>query len=73
MAKHRSKKNRILAEQHRLSRSKFQVTEKIAKTEENLQEIFNYDPKLIVKDLRKTVLLVTFILLILLAIALIYT
>jgi len=73
MAKHRSKKNRILAEQHRLSRSKFQVSEKIVKKEENLQEIFNYDPKLIVKDLRKTVLLVTFILLILLTIALIYT
>lgn len=73
MAKNRRKKNRILAEQHRLSRSKFQVSEKIVKKEENLQEIFNYDPKLIVKDLRKTVLLVTFILLILLTIALIYT
>lgn len=73
MAKHRSKKNRILAEQHRLSRSKVQVSEKSVKKEENLQEIFNYNPKLIVKDLKKTILLVIFILLILLAIALIYT
>ncbi len=73
MAKHRSKKNRILAEQRRLSRSKVQISEKSIKKEENLQEIFNYDPKLIVKDLKKTILLVIFILLILLAIALIYT
>lgn len=73
MAKHRSKKNRILAEQRRLSRSKVQISEKSIRKEENLQEIFNYDPKLIAKDLKKTILLVVFILLILLAIALIYT
>lgn len=74
MAKNRSKKDRIRAAQKRLSQLKVQVSEKMVKPkEERLGEIFSYDPKLIVQDLKKTFLLVIFILLILLTIALIYT
>ena len=83
MAKHRSKESRIRAEKHRLSRLEVAqpfvskkingVVEKTVKKEGNIENIFTYDPKLIIKDLKKTIALVIFILLILLAIALIYT
>jgi len=72
MAKHRSKKNRIRAEERRSSQSSTQVLEKIVQKKEQ-EEIFSYDTKLIAKDLRKTFFLVIFILLVLLTIALIYT
>ena len=81
MAKHRSKKNRIRAEERRLSQleaqtpvlEKNKMVPKVGQKNSSSANIFTYDPKLILKDLRKTVLLVFFILLVLLAIALIYT
>lgn len=74
MAKNRSKKDRIRANKKRLSKASVQVFEKpIKQKEKSPGELFSYDPKLIVNDLKKTFLLVVFILLILLAIALIYT
>lgn len=81
MAKHRSKKNRIRAEERRLSQleaqapilEKNKIVSKVGQKNNLSVNIFTYDPKLILKDLRKTVLLVFFILLVLLAIALIYT
>lgn len=74
MAKNRSKKDRIRAHQKRSSQLRVQVSEKkVKQKEDQLGEIFSYDPKLIIKDLKKTLLLVVFVLLILLAIALIYT
>lgn len=81
MAKHRSKKNRIRAEERRLSQleaqtpvlEKNKMVSKVGQKNSLSANIFTYDPKLILKDLRKTVLLVFFILLVLLAIALIYT
>ena len=82
MAKHRSKKNRMRAEERRSSQLKIQaplvigktkIVQKIEQKNDSSANIFTYDPKLILKDLRKTVLLVFLILLVLLAIALIYT
>lgn len=73
MAKNRSKKDHVRADKKRLSQIKIQIPEKVLKKEGKLEEIFSYNPKLIIKDLKKTFLLVVFILLILLTIALIYT
>ena len=76
MAKNRSKKDRIRADKKRLSQTKTRVSEEVlgkAEKVEKLEEIFAYNPKLIIKDLKKTLLSVVFILLILLVIALIYT
>lgn len=74
MAKNRSKKDRIRADKRRSFQLKSQTSEeKMEQKEEKLGEVFSYDPKLIIKDLKKTFLLVFFILLILLTIALIYT
>jgi hypothetical protein len=88
MAKRRSKKERILAESKRKSgslptqilSSKAGIglnlsTQKSQKAGEldYLQGIFGYDPKLIFKDLKKTMFIFIFVLLILLVIALLYT
>lgn len=73
MAKNRSKKDRIRAGKKRLSQTKTRVSEEVLGKAEKLEEIFAYNPKLIIKDLKKTLLSVVFILLILLVIALIYT
>lgn len=73
MAKKRSKKDRIKAKAHRLISKEPEVLQKEVAKSDYLQEIFAYDPKLIVKDLRKTFLVVLFILLVLLTISLIYT
>lgn len=85
MAKRRNKKDRIRAK-HRVADITSPVLEtkkedEVLKKEiqknpskkSYLEEIFAYDPKLIIKDLKKTFLVVLFILLILLTIALIYT
>lgn len=84
MAKRRSKKDRVHAKQHRSIEmksvadevSKVEVSEEVKKSsleKSYLEEIFAYDPKLIIKDLRKTFLVVLFVLLVLLTIALLYT
>lgn len=88
MAKRRSKKERVLAEAKRKSSSLLtptqvlkaepgsklsaQASQKTAELD-YLQTIFGYDPKLIFKDLKKTIFIFGFVLLILLAIALLYT
>jgi hypothetical protein len=85
MAKRRNKKDKINAKR-RIADAKTQVletkkedqkfeneTQGLVSKKSYLEEIFAYDPKLIVKDLKKTFLVVSFILLILLTIALIYT
>jgi hypothetical protein len=85
MTKRRSKKERLHAK-HRLTEVKNlapvtkgkaskieQLSPMIAVEKDYLQKIFGYDPRLIIKDLRKTFLVVSFVLLVLLAIALIYT
>ena len=79
MAKRRSKKDRVHAKQHRSIEVKsvaVEVSKEVKKTppeKSYLEEIFSYDPKLIIKDLRKTFLVVLFVLLVLLTIALLYT
>ncbi len=73
MAKHRTKKLRIRAKEHRTVRLESQNSEKTVLDKASQEEIFSYSPKLIAKDLKKTFLLVIFILLVLLSIALIYT
>lgn len=88
MAKRRSKKERVLAEAKRRSnpvvalkqvskadstvKPGLQLNHKVNEMD-YLQNIFGYDPKLIFKDLKKTVLIFIFVLLVLLAIALLYT
>ena len=88
MAKRRSKKERVLAEAKRKSNlspalkqvSKMdvglnqgtQVNQKVNEMD-YLQNIFGYDPKLIFKDLKKTMFIFIFVLLVLLVIALLYT
>lgn len=82
MAKKRSKKDRIRAKLRHAPVAKITTVEpKIQKIElekkveklDYLKEIFAYDPKLILKDLRKTFLVVLFVLIVLLAIFLLYT
>ena len=82
MAKKRSKKDRIRAKLRHAPVAKVAIVEpKIQKIQlqkqiekmDYLKEIFAYDPKLILKDLRKTVLIVLFVLIVLLAIFLLYT
>ncbi len=82
MAKKRSKKDRVRAKLRHAPvikampvESKIQKSETIRPAEKNdyLKEIFAYDPKLILKDLRKTFLVVVFVLIVLLAIFLLYT
>lgn len=86
MAKRRSKKERIRAEKHREAKIPSvdvveirnvdkKVENKSIKTTNTdyLKEIFSYDPKLIMGDLKKTLLVVVFILLVLLTITLLYT
>ncbi len=73
MARHRTKKNRLRANERRSTQLKNQGGEKVLPSKAHSEEIFSYNPKLIVRDLRKTFLLVIFILLVLLSMALIYT
>ena len=82
MAKKRSKKDRIRAKLRHAPAAKVTVAEsnfqKVELKKETvkidyLKEIFAYDPKLILKDLRKTLLIVLFVLIILLTIFLLYT
>jgi len=82
MAKKRSKKDRLRTEAHRLTKVKLksssvpkkeQKPEKTSVEENYLEKIFAYDSRLIVKDLKKTFIVVIIILLVLLAIALLYT
>lgn len=79
MQKRRSKKDRMQAEQRRLTKpfdSAFETIRDVKAStlkKDYLEEIFSYDPSLIVKDLKKTFLVVLFVLLILLTIALLYT
>lgn len=82
MAKYRSKKDRARAHQRRLSKltttspavhEEKETSKIIIKKVDHAENIFTHDPKLIMKDLRKTFAVVLFILLILLVIALIYT
>lgn len=69
MAKKRSKKDRVRAKLRHVPVASTSIVEKT----DYLKEIFAYDPKLILKDLRKTFLVVLFILIVLLAIFLLYT
>ncbi len=85
MAKRRNKKDRIRAknrvagaispalETKKEDEALKKEIQKNSSKKSYLEEIFAYDPKLIIKDLKKTFLVVLFILLILLTIALIYT
>ena len=81
MAKKRSKKDRLRTQLHRnIKKAKTNVSikkevesEKVQKEKNYLEEIFAYDPKLIIKDLKKTFLVVLFVLLVLLTISLLYT
>jgi len=79
MAKRRSKKDKIHSKKRRVTEVLSPVVEtknevkKIPLEKNYLEEIFSYDPKLIIKDLKKTFLVVLFVLLILLTIALLYT
>lgn len=83
MSKKRSKKDRIRAKLRHATviknlpkESKIQKVEIVEKQIEKidyLKEIFAYDPKLILNDLRKTLLIVLFVLIVLLAIFLLYT
>lgn len=82
MAKKRSKKDRIRAKLRHAPVANTSVVEpkiqkiqleKQAEKTDYLKEIFAYDPKLIIKDLRKTLLIVLFVLIVLLAIFLLYT
>lgn len=71
MAKHRSKKDRIRASLRRPTATSKDVPVLVQRN--YLMEIFAYDPKLVIKDLKKTLLVFGFILLILLTVALLYT
>jgi hypothetical protein len=76
MAKHRSKQSRLRTQERRrlqLKSSTVQDNESFSAQRTVLENVFSYDAKLIMRDLRKTILLVIFILLVLLSIALIYT
>lgn len=86
MSKRRSKKDRIHAKHHFIDAAassigdvstvstllQSQQSEKDS-SKNYLQEIFAYDPRLIVRDLKKTFFVTLFILVILLIITLIYT
>ncbi len=72
MAKHRTKEDRIRASLRRPVAVAKSITAPTLQ-KDYLTEIFAYDPKLIVKDLRKTLLVFAVILLILLTVALLYT
>lgn len=73
MARHRTKKNRARANERRATKLTNPSLTNTVQVTSKQEEIFGYNPKLIFKDLKKTFLLVVFILLILLSIALIYT
>ena len=76
MAKHRSKQSRLRTQERRrlqLKSSTVQDKNSFSAQRTSLESVFGYDTKLIMRDLRKTILLVIFILLVLLSIALIYT
>lgn len=73
MAKYRTKKKRVRANERRVAQLKNPNLVNNLQHVSSQEEIFSYNPKLILKDLKKTFLLVVFILLVLLSIALIYT
>lgn len=87
MAKKRTKKDRIKAAINRqkvqhnqlnlagkvVEERAEKVVKKQQKDDDSIAQLFAYDPKLIIKDIKKTMLLVFFILVVLLALALIYT
>jgi len=77
MAKYRTKKNRVRAKERRATQlqtlNSANVLPSASQNVSRRETIFSYDHKLIAKDLKKTFLLVIFILLVLLSIALIYT
>ncbi len=77
MAKFRSKQQRIKAKHRRLSNqaptNSSTVKTIVNQADQRFKSILDYDLALIFKDLRKTILVMGFILLVLLAITLIYT